>query len=101
MTRRACWRDAEDAAECLTQSDRRDLLLLARLPLLWEAAIESLYGLRGDTSVYRCLARLRAMGLIQKVQPSLHCGRNPALFYLTDLGLATIAVDQQVDPEHL
>src|SRR5690348_15799238 len=101
MTGRAHWRDAEAAAEHITDSDRRALLLLARLPFLWEGAIERLYGLRGDTSVYRCLARLRAMGLIDKIRPVLRAERNPGLFYLTDLGIAAIAVDQQVDPRQL
>jgi hypothetical protein len=95
------WRDAEAAAERLTESDRRTLLLVTRLPLLWEFAIEQLYGLCGDTSVYRCLARLRAIGLIDELRPALRPGRNPGLFYLTDLGIATVAVDQQVDPSHL
>jgi hypothetical protein len=101
VTGQTHWRDAEAAAERLTESDRRALLLLARLPLLWESAIESLYGLRGDTSVYRCLARLRTMGLIDATRPALRAGRNPGLLYLTDLGIATVAVDQQIDPTHL
>lgn len=102
MTARPHWRDAEAAAERLTQSDRRTLLLLARLPLLWEDAIERLYGLRGDTSVYRCLARLRAMGLIDEVRPSLRVRRNPGLFHLTDLGVAVLAIDdRQIGPAHL
>jgi hypothetical protein len=100
-TDRLTWRDAEAAAERLTESDRRTLLLLSRLPLLWEYAIEQLYGLSGDTSVYRCLARLRGLGLIDQVHPALHAGRNAGLAYLTDLGLASIAVDQQIDPAHL
>jgi hypothetical protein len=88
-------------ADRLTESDRRALLLLARMPLLWEYAIEQLLGLRGDTSVYRCLARLRAMGLINEMRPALRAGRNPGLFHLTDLGVATIALDQVIDPAHL
>lgn len=95
------WRDAEAAASRLTESDRRALLLLVRLPLIWEAAIERLYGLRGGASVYRCLARLRTMGLIAEMRPALRPVRNPGLFHLTDLGIATVALDQQVDPEYL
>ena len=101
MTGGPRWRDAEAAAERLTESDRRSLLLLARLPLLWEYAIEQLYGLRGDTSLYRCLGRLREMGLIDEMRPALHAGRNAGLLHLTDLGIATVAVDQQVDPVFL
>jgi len=95
------WRDAEAAANRLTESDRRALLLLVRLPLIWEAAIERLYGLSGGASVYRCLARLRTMGLITEMRPALRPVRNPGLFHLTDLGIATVAVDRQVDPEYL
>ena len=72
----------------------------ARL-VLAEAAIERLYGLRGGASVYRCLARLRTMGLIAELRPALRPVRNPGLFHLTDLGIATVSVDQQVDPESL
>jgi hypothetical protein len=71
MTRRDLWRDVEVTANRLTESDRRALLLLAHLPLIWEAAIERLYGLRGRASVYRCLARLRTMGLIADMRPAL------------------------------
>jgi hypothetical protein len=95
------WRDAEMMAERFTDGDWRALLLLVRLPLLWEFAIEQLYGLRGDTSVYRSLARLRAAGLIDELRPALRAGRNPSLFYLTDLGLATISVRHQIDPVDL
>ncbi|HEU4927323.1 MAG TPA: replication-relaxation family protein, partial [Vicinamibacterales bacterium] len=101
MTGRLTWRDAEAAAERLTPGDRRTLQLLARLPLIWEYAIEQLCGLQGDTSVYRGLIRLRALGLIAEVRPALHAGRNAGLHYLTDLGIATVAVDRQVDPAYL
>src|SRR3954451_4551235 len=85
----------------MADSGAHPLLPLARLPFLWEGAIERLYGLRGDTSVYRCLARLRAMRVVDAIRPVLRAERNPDLFYLTDLGIATIAVDQQVDPRQL
>ena len=71
------------------------------LPLIWEAAIERLYGLRGGASVYRCLARLHAMGLIGEMRAALRARRNPGLLYLTDFGIATVAADQRVDPNVL
>jgi hypothetical protein len=95
------WRDVEAAANSLTDSDRRTLLLLVRLPLIWEAAIERLYGLRGGASVYRTLARLRAMGLVGEMRVALRARRNPGLLHLTDLGIAAVAVDQRVDPNEL
>ena len=95
------WRDVEAAAGRLTESDRRALLLLVHLPLIWEAAIERLYGLRGGASVYRCLARLHTMGLVDEMRVALRARRNPGLLYLTDFGIATVAADQRVDPNVL
>ena len=101
MTGRYRWRDVEATAHRLTRSDRRTLLLLVHLPLIWEAAVERLYGLRGRASVYRSLARLRGMDLIADMRPALGPRRNPGLLYLTDFGIATVATDQQVDPDGL
>ena len=101
MTGQHRWRDAELAASRLTESDRRALLLLVHLPLIWEAAMERLFGLRGGASVYRGLARLREMGLVSEIRPGLRARRNPGLLYLTDFGLATVAVDQRVAPNEL
>ena len=101
MIGRVRWRDAEAAADRLTESDRRTLGLLIHLPLLWEGAIERLSGARAGTPVYRCLARLRETGLVGEIHPALRAGRNPGLLYPTDLGIATHAIDRQVDPAHL
>ena len=68
MNSQPCWRDVESAASRLTEGDRRTLLLLVHLPLIWEAAIERLFGLRGGASVFRCLARLRSMGLVGELR---------------------------------
>ena len=101
MNTHPCWREVEATASRLTEGDRRALLLLVRLPLIWEAAIERLFGLRGGASVYRCLARLRSMGLVGEMRVALRARRNPGLLHLTDLGLATVAADQGVDPNVL
>jgi hypothetical protein len=101
MTGQAHWRDAVAAADRLTESGRRTLGLLAHLPLLWEGAIEQLSGARAGAPVYRCMARLRETGLVGEIHPALRAGRNPGLLYLTDLGVATLAVDRRVDPAHL
>ena len=97
------WRDAEAAARTLKKrpAERRTLLLLARLPLLPEVVLERLVGLRGGTSVYRTLRHLADNGLIAALRPPVQPGHGPSLWHLTDLGLATIAIDQGVDPEHL
>jgi hypothetical protein len=91
VTGRHHWHDAVAAAERLTAGDLRTLRLVAQLPLIWEGAIECLYGLRGGASVYRCLARLREMELIDRTHQALRPGRNPGLLYLTDLGVAALA----------
>src|SRR5438132_627043 len=101
MNKRCHWRDAEHAARNLTQSERRMLLLLTRLPLIWAEAIAGLDGLQGPASIYRCLSRLSDAGLIRTIRPALRPGPSPRLPYLTDLGLATIAVDQGVEVRHL
>jgi hypothetical protein len=95
------WRDAEAAMHALQRrpADRRSLLLLASLPLLDEPVLRRLAGLRGGASVYRGLRRLADAGLIAAVRPPRRPGHAPRLWYLTDLGLATVALDQGVEPE--
>lgn len=97
------WRDAEAAARALAErpADRRTLLLLARLPLAGETVLERLTGLRGGASVYLGLARLAGEGLAAAVRPPVRPGHAPQLWYLTDLGLAAVALDQGVEPESL
>lgn len=101
MTGVTRWRDAQSAAEALTEADRRTLRLLVWLPLIWEGAIERMLDHRGGASVYRCLARLRERQLIGELRPALRAGRNPGLLHLTDLGIATVALDQDWDPDRL
>ena len=103
MNQRGHWRDAELAAASLTEreGDRRTLLLLARLPFVYAKVIEQLAGLRGGASVYRSLERLEGAGLVATIRPPLRPGYAPRLHYLTDLGIATVAVDQGREPEHL
>ncbi len=103
MIRRPRWQDAEQALERLGQrpSDRRTLWLLARLPLVPEPVIEQLSGLRSRTGVNRSLQRLQADGLIDAIRPSVVPGRSPRLPYLTDLGLAAVALDRGIEPAAL
>ena len=97
------WRDAETAARTLIKrpAERRTVLLLGRLPLLPEAVLERLVGLRSGASVYRTLRHLANDGLVAALHPPVQPGHGPGLWYLTDLGLVTNAVDQGVDPEYL
>lgn len=99
MSERVHWSDAEEAAVWLRRrpSDRRALLLLARLPLADAKALEWLSGVRGGTTIYRSLTRLQDAGLIAHVTVPSETGSSPQRFYLTDRGLATLAVDQGVE----
>ena len=103
MTIRRHWSDAASAVTALARrpADRSTLLLLARLPLLPERVIERLAGLRGGASVYRGLRRLAAAGLVAAIRPPVHPGHPARLWYLTDLGLAAVALDQGVAVAHL
>jgi hypothetical protein len=95
------WSDAIAAARRLTADDRRTLLLLARLPFLWPGLLAQLSGLRGGASVYRCVDRLKSAGLVDTARVAFRPSRPPGLLYLTDLGLATVALDRGVDVRHL
>ena len=98
MTGRARWRDAVAAADRLTEGDRRTLRLLthsAPLGGCHRAVVRA-----GPASVYRCLARLREAGLVGEIHPALRA-EEPGLLYLTDLGIATLAVGRRIDAAHL
>lgn len=97
------WRDAERMAQWLVarQTESEILTLVARLPFLNAETIGPLIGLKAGGHLYRCLVRLGTRHLIDTIRPVLQPGRNPDLFYLTDLGLTTLAVLRQVDPIEL
>ena len=99
MSERLHWRDAEEAAVWLRArpSDHRALLLLARLPLADAKVLEWLSGVRGGTVIYRSLTRLQNAGLIAHATVPAERGSSPQRFYLTDLGLATLAVVQSLE----
>jgi len=93
------WSDAIRARDGLRgrPGDRSLLFLLTRLPLVPERVIEQLEGLRGGASVYRRLSQLAEQRLLAAIQPSLRPGHEAHLWYLTDLGLAVVALDQGCD----
>ncbi len=103
MTGKLSWQDAEQALADLQRkpADRDLLFLLTRLPLIDVWALQRLAGLEGPASLYRRVSRLREAALIDVIRPPIYPKHSPRLLYLTDLGLATIALDQQVDPRHL
>jgi Replication-relaxation len=97
------WRDAEEAQSWLQEraTCRTVLYLLSRLPFLDIRVLHQLTGLHGPASMYRSVARLRDAGLISSVQPPVYAPNSPHLFYLTDLGVATVALDLGCDPRQL
>src|SRR4051812_779079 len=95
--RRLRWRDAEQVAVQLTSSERETLVTLVGVPLAPIMLLEQLGGLCGGAAVYRRIARLRSMGLVAVLRPPIQPRYSPGLLYLTDLGLATIAVSYKQD----
>ena len=97
------WHDAEKVLRWLQDRPRCNaiLYLLARLPFLDIRVLHQLAGQRGPAAMYCSVARLRTAGLIASVQPPVYAPNSPHLWYLTDLGLATLALELECDPLHL
>jgi len=98
VARRLRWRHAEQTAAQITPAEQETLVTLIRVPLASVMLLEQLGGLWGGAAVYRRLARLRAAGLVAELRPLIQPRYSPALLYVTDLGLATIAVSDRRDP---
>jgi hypothetical protein len=100
MSGQARWADAEQALAAVREhtGEWNTLLLLARLPLLPMTVLERLEGLNGPACVYRRLARLLDAGLVTGIRPPVRPGHNSRLLYLTDLGIATLALAHQIEP---
>lgn len=103
MDRAPHWHDAEEARRWLQNRPRCHsvLYLLARLPFLDIRILHQLAGQNGPAGMYRSVARLQESGLISSIQPPNYGRNSPQLFYLTDLGMATIALDLGSDPRNL
>ncbi|HLJ69317.1 MAG TPA: replication-relaxation family protein [Chloroflexota bacterium] len=100
MMKRLHWQDAQVALASLKArpGDRRTLLLITSLPFVNASILAQLVGLQGGASVYRSLDRLLHAGLVESIKPALYAEPPSRLYYLTDLGLATIALDHAVEP---
>jgi len=103
MMERRHWHDAEEARRWLQDRPRCHavLYLLARLPFLDIRILQQLAGQHGPAAMYCSVARLRKAGLIASIQPPVYAPNSPHLWYLTDLGLATLALELECDPLHL
>jgi Replication-relaxation len=103
MTQRLHWFDAQEAVESLAHRpfDQQLLGALVWLPLVPARVLERLFMLRGGAMVYRSVSRLREDGLIDAIRPPLYAGSSAHLYYLTDLGLAAVALRWRVDLSEL
>ncbi len=103
MMERHHWHDAAEAQRWLQDRPRCHavLYLLARLPFLDIRILHQLAGQHGPAAMYCSVARLRTAGLISSIQPPVYAPSSPHLLYLTDLGLATVALDLDCDLRHL
>jgi len=103
MMERRHWHDAQEARRWLQERSGCSaiLSLLLRLPLLDIRTLHQLAGQQGSAATYRSVGRLQEAGLISSIQPPIYSPNSPHLFYLTDLGLATIGLDRGGDPRHL
>lgn len=90
-----------DLAARLTEMDRRLLLLLVRLPFAPVQTLHQALGLDDGSYVYRRLRSLQNAGVVGVLRPALRDGPTPQVFYLTELGLAVVGVDRQVEPRSL
>ena len=103
MSSRWCWRDAEDT--CTWLQDRAQphylLSLLMHLPFADALLLARLDGLEQETAVYHHLNLLHRAGLIAATRIPLGPGSSPHRFHLTDLGLATLALDSGCEPSAL
>jgi len=97
------WHDAVEARRWLQDKPRcrAVLYLLARLPFLDIRILHQLAGQNGPAGMYRSVARLQETGLIASIQPLIYGHNSPHLFYLTDLDVATLALNLSSDPRHL
>jgi len=97
------WHDAAEAQRWLQDRPRCHavLYLLARLSFLDIRILHQLAGQHGAAAMYCSVARLQTAELIASIQPPVYAPNSPHLWYLTDLGLATLALDLECDPLHL
>src|SRR5260221_1907592 len=95
------WRQAiEDSRERLTQEDVHLLRALLRYPF---SRAEDVAIARDSSvaTVYRHLALLHSLGLVERVIPGVLGTATGSLYHLSNLGLHVLAVYEQADPEML
>lgn len=92
------WATAKQIEGQLSGVECEILEYTARLPLISVALLRRIIGFADAADVYHRLQRLRSLGLVGLVQPRLQLGHNARLLYLTDLGLAVLALFWEVEP---
>jgi hypothetical protein len=93
------WQDALDMAQRIEHRERERWVLstLAQLPFLSEGILEQLAGVK-RRGLHPTMLRLVKASAVGSIAPPLHAGHSPRLFYLADLGIATLAVLHDVEP---
>ena len=94
------WADALAQRERLSEVDRKLVRLLARLPWLSADLAAPLLGC-SEGYTRRRLAGLRGAGLVGSLRPTLQPPDATALHYLTNLGLAVLALELALDVRDL
>ncbi len=100
-TRARRWMQAiADSRERLTQEDVQLLRALLRYPF---SRAEDVAIARDSSvaTVYRHLALLHSLGLVERVIPAVLGTTTSSLYHLSNLGLHVLAVYEQADPEML
>jgi len=94
------WQQAEAVLQTLSPGERAILLLIARLPFVHTRALARLRGLHGaPISTHRIIVKLTAAGLIAHTAIPASDVASAWLHYVTDLGIAVLALDMDVDAE--
>ena len=93
--------DADAVRAALRSAEREILHLLGRLPLAPSEVLAALRGRAARDGTDAALADLARSGLVGTVSASVGRHRSRRLGYLTDLGLAVLALDLDADPADL
>lgn len=95
------WGTARQIEDMLSGAECEVLEYIARLPLISVALLRFVIGFADAADIYHRLQRLRSHHLVGLVQPGLEPGHNARLLYLTDLGLAVLALFWEVEPAEM
>ncbi len=76
----------------LSASERRLLVLLSQLPLIYPTPLAAVAGIACQATAKWHLRRLQSAGLIGRLKVAVRPGHSPAALYLTDRGLSAASL---------